>query len=72
MGGCTQMNAERVNEFDVVIRNASENYIKAIRKAGLRAWKVGSTTYQVSFDRHPEKRALLPAVGTVWQIGDRR
>jgi len=64
------MNATRTTEFDVVIRNASENYIKALRKAGLCVWKVGSMTYQVSFDGFAEYRNLLPAVGITWTIQD--
>jgi hypothetical protein len=66
------MNAERISEFDVVIRKASENYIKALRKAGLCVWKVGSMTYQVSFDGFAEYRNLLPAIGMTWMIGDGR
>lgn len=62
------MNAERISDFDVVIRNTSENFVKALRKAGLCVWKVGSMTYQVSFDGFAEYRQLLPEVGTTWKI----
>ena len=66
--------AERTTEYDVVVRAEAGRgeslapFIAALRKAGFRAWKVGTRAYQVSFDGHPELRAELPSIGSEYTI----
>lgn len=59
---------ERIGEYDVVVRGMGPKFAAALRSAGLKVWKLRGRIYQVSFDGHPELRAELPEVGTVYTI----
>ena len=66
--------ARRISEYDVVVTaragrgESLARFVAALRKAGLRAWKLGTCSYQISFDGHPELRAELPPIGTEYTI----
>ena len=68
------MLGNRINEMDVIVTapagqgNSLKLFVKALRKAGLKAWKLQERAYQVSFDGFPELRKALPSIGTEYDI----
>ena len=66
--------AERTTEYDLLVTaeagrgESLARFVAALRKAGFRAWKVGTRAYQVSFDGHPELLAELPPIGSEYTI----
>jgi len=60
---------ERLNEMDVRVTgipSVLRAYVKALRKAGLKIFKLSDRHYQVSFDQQLKLRQLLPPIGQSW------
>ena len=62
------MHARRINLYDVIIENASKQFVKALRQAGLKVFRLQGKSYQVSFSGHPDLIKALPPVGTEYEI----
>jgi len=68
------MKAHRITEYDLHVTapagqgRSLTSFIKALRQAGLKAWKLDTRAYQVSFAEQPELRAALPPIGTEYDI----
>lgn len=66
---------ERINAYDVVVTGPESevrDFIQALRKAGLRAWKLQDGAYQVSLAGHPELMEELPPIGTIYETEGRK
>lgn len=66
------MIGKRINEYDVIVSASPgediSGFVKALRKVGLKSWKLRERTYQVSFDGFAELRTELPAIGIEYTI----
>ena len=64
--------AKRISQYDVVVKGpGAGRFAQALKRSGLRSWKLGNGAYQISFSGHPDKVAELPSVGSSWSLRSR-
>ncbi len=70
--GLSEIRCEQITAYDVRLTGFEPTlgaFIRRLRKAGLRCWKLGTGHYQVSFEGHPELRERLDrSVGDTWHV----